>query len=570
MVIRKEHSELIKVARGEKAANLILSNAKVINTLTAQIELADVAIHGDRIAGVGEYQEAEKVIDLEGKYLSPGFIDGHVHLESSMLNPGEYAKAIVPRGVLSIVTDFHEIANVCGLSGIEYFLQYSSLLPMDIFGMAPSCVPATHFETSGAQLGVQDLKELLKKQEIIGLGEVMNYPGVISGDSDIMAKIELFRDHIIDGHAPGLSGADLNAYIAAGIYSDHECSKIEEAKEKLNKGMYIMIREGSSEKNLDDLLPLVNDSSFKRCLFVDDDRNCYDILKEGGVDAVIRKSIKKGLDPMRAIQMATINTAEYFKLDDLGAIAPGYRANLVVLDDIEDIVASMVFYEGMHVADNDNLRIKIPTVSNSKVLNTIRIKPFTEKKLKISARKDSESIIEIIPDQIITRRCDERIKSKDGYYIADLEKDILKLAVVERHKATGNIGLGFVRGFGLNKGALATSIAHDSHNIIAVGTNDHDMFVAIKELEKIQGGLTIAQNGQVLCSLALPIAGLLSENHLLDVVKTKDELKKKALDLGCVLNAPFDTLSFLALPVIPELRLTDLGMVDVGEFKLIE
>ncbi|HAZ31092.1 MAG TPA: adenine deaminase, partial [Dehalococcoidia bacterium] len=550
--------------------DLLLVNARVVNTFTAQIETANVAICQGLVAGLCDYRQGKEIIDLNEKYLIPGLIDGHIHLESSLLGPAEYARAVVPRGVLSVVTDFHEIANVCGLAGIKYMLKCAGPLPMDIFGMAPSCVPATHLETAGARLDAEELKEVMDLKNMIGLGEVMNFPGVIAGDPDVWAKLRLFRGRVIDGHAPGLTGSALNAYLSAGIHSDHECTTIEEAREKLNGGMHLMIREGSSEKNLDALLPLVTDQTFKRCFFVVDDRSCADLLRDGDIDAVVRKAIDRGLDPIRAIQMATINTAEYFRLSRLGAVAPGYRANLVVLNDLRSLEASMVFYDGKLVAEDGKLVIPTPAVTDGALCHTVNIKPFEMGALKLSARGAKTMVIEIVPDQIITRKREEEVRIEDGFVQPDILRDLLKLVVVERHRATGNIGRGLVRGFGLKRGALASSVAHDSHNIIAMGTNDGDIFSAIKELERLQGGLAIADGGRILGSLALPIAGLLSEEPLGTVVQKLEELKSIASTLGCIPAAPFATLSFLALPVIPELRLTDLGLVDVMAFRLLE
>lgn len=560
---------LLATARGEAPADLLLTHARIVNTFSGEIEEADVVISQGLIAGVGSYQNGREIIDLNGKYLSPGLIDGHIHLESSYLNPAEYAKAVVPRGVLTVITDFHEIANVCGMAGIQYILKSARDLPLDIFGMAPSCVPATHLETAGATLDAEDLRSIMGLENIIGLGEVMNFPGVMFGDPHVWAKIDLFQGRIVDGHAPGLIGNNLNAYLTAGISSDHECTTLDEAREKLRRGMHIMIREGSSEKNLDTLLPLVTDQTYKRCFFVVDDRSCADLLRDGDIDAVIRKAIRKGLDPVRAIQMATINTAEYFRLSRVGAVAPGYRANLVVLDDLSTIEASMVFYDGQLVASGGQLTGPVTPVTDEQLNHTINIKPFSMEELRLPARQKTALIIDVIPDQIITKKSEAVVAVEEGFIQPDIKSDILKLVVVERHRATGNIGVGLVRGFGLKRGAIASSVAHDSHNLIAVGTNDRDLFVAIKELERIQGGLAIVADGTILSTLPLPIAGLLSEEPLATVVQRLDELESISADLGCTLAAPFATLSFLALPVIPELRLTDLGLVDVASFTLV-
>ncbi len=397
----------------------------------------------------------------------------------------------------------------------------------------------------------------------------MNGHGVISGGASILSKINLARGRVVDGHAPGVRGKDLSAYIAAGILSDHESVSLEEARDKLEQGMMVMIREGSSEKNLDALLPLVTDKTYKRCMFVVDDRSCVDLLRDGDIDAVVRKAIHSRLDPVRAIQMATINTAEYFKLDRLGAVAPGYLANLIVISDLSNLQIDMVFYRGRLVARQGEPLFPSYQVSRKGLTNTVNIKPFNIEALRLLASGETELVIEIVPSQIITRKRMEKVKASDGIIVPDTDRDILKLVVVERHKATGNIGLGLVMGFGLKKGALASSIAHDSHNIIAVGTNDEDIFMAIKEIERLNGGLVVAAEGKVLASLALPIAGLLSDEPLEVVVSKLEELERLAKDLGTTLPSPFSTLSFLALPVIPELRLTDLGLVDVNEFRLI-
>jgi len=560
---------LISVAKGESPADLILANAKVVNTCNGEVEAANVAVYDGLVAGVGEYKQAKDTIDLKGKYLAPGLINGHVHLESSMLDVGQYARAVVPHGTSAIVTDLHEITNVCGIEGIKYVLDYARLLPFDLFLMAPSCVPATHLETSGANITPEDIKKILKFKECIGLGEVMNYPGVLFGDDTMLAKIESARGKIIDGHAPGVRGKDLNAYIAAGMHSDHESVALDEGEEKLRRGMYLMIREGSSEKNLEALLPLVTDKTYPRCMFVVDDRHAEDILHDGDIDAVVRKAIRLGLDPVRAIQLATINTATYFRLDGLGAVAPGYHANFIILDNLKTFEVKDVYYRGKKVAENGRSLFSLPKAPANQLNRTVNIKPFTVNDLKLKAKGEQALVIEIIPGQIVTRKKSVKVTAKDGFIQPDTGRDILKAVVVERHRATGNIGLGLVTGFGLKKGALASSTAHDSHNIVAVGASDEDIYAVVKELERIHGGIAVAADGKVLGSLATPIAGLLSEEPLEKAVAGLDKLQDMARELGCNPPAPFATLSFLALPVIPELRLTDLGLVDVNAFKLI-
>ena len=562
-------AHLVSVARGDSPADLVLADAKIVNVFSGEVESGDIAISEGKIAGIGDYPKAKEIIKLKGKYVLPGLLNGHTHLESSLLDVNEYALAVVPRGTLGIVTDLHELANVAGLSAIRYVLNCARHLPLDIFLLAPSCVPATHLETSGATITEDDISELLKWPGVIGLGEVMNFPGVIAGDPKVLAKIASAQGKIIDGHAPGVTGKELNAYLAAGIHSDHESVTLEEAREKLRRGMWVMIREGSSEKNLDSLLPLVNDKTYRRCFFVVDDRSCFDLLSDGDIDAVVRKAIKRGLDPIRSIQMATINTAEYFKLDGLGAIAPGYAANLIVTRDLSSLPIDMVFYQGKLVAEEGRPLFTPPKAENKTLTKTIKIKPFTAAELRIPAQGEIGPIIEVVPGQIITKKRVEKLRIENGLVLPDISRDILKLVVVERHKESGNIGRGLVKGFGLKRGALASSVAHDSHNIIAVGTNDDDIFTAIKEIERLGGGLVVASESRVIASLPLPIAGLLSDKPVEKVSECLSKLEEEARSLGTALPSPFALLSFLALPVIPELRLTDLGLVDVKEFKLI-
>jgi adenine deaminase len=567
-LIDKGH--LISVARGDSPADLLLSNARIINTFNGEIETANVAVCDGRVAGIGDYTKAKEIIDLNGKYLAPGLINGHTHLESSMLDVGQYARAVVPRGTSAIVTDLHEIANVAGLEGIQYILDCARRLPLDLFLMAPSCVPATHLETSGASLGPDDIKKVLRYRNCIGLGEVMNYPGVLTADAAVLAKIAAARGKTVDGHAPGLTGRDLNAYIGAGIGSDHESVSLAEAAEKLRRGMCVMIREGSTEKNLEALLPLVTDETWTRCFFVTDDRHAGDILHDGDIDAVMRKAIKLGLDPVRAVRMATINTATYFRLEGLGAIAPGYFADFIVLDDLAGFNVDMVFHRGCLVARGGRPLFPAGRPAGNGLTRTVNVRPFTLDALWLRSKGDTHPVIEVVPGQIITRKKMMKVTVVDGFIVPDVSRDILKAVVLERHKATGNIGRGLVTGFGLRKGALASSIAHDSHNIVAVGAADKDIFTAVKEVERLQGGLAAAADGRVIASLAAPVAGLLSRESLEVVVAGLERLTQAARDLGAALPEPFAALSFLALPVIPELRLTDLGLVDVNAFKLLE
>lgn len=566
--------KLISVARGEAPADLLLKNARIINTFIGTIEQGNVAIYGDRIAGVGDYDNARETIDLQGSYLAPGLINGHVHIESSMLHPARYAQTVVPHGTSTVVTDLHEIANVCGLKGIRFVMNWAENLPLDMLFMVPSCVPATNLETSGAKIDIEEIKKLLAYPDVIGLGEMMNFPGVVNGNEEVLNKLVASRGRVVDGHAPGLGGKELNAYMAAGIFSDHESTALEEGREKLERGMYLMIREGSSEKNLDALLPLVTDKTYNRCLFVVDDRSCSDLFHEGDIDAVVRKAISRGLEPVRAIQMATINAAQYFRLYDRGAIAPSYLADLITITNLTKLEIDRVFYRGKLVAKQGKPIFPLPHIP-LELTDTVSIKPLTPKSLLATSKKrgnlskETRPVIEIIPGQIVTKKRMERLDIVNGAVLPDLKRDILKLVVVERHKASGNIGLGLVKGFGLKRGALASSIAHDSHNIVAVGTNDSDILRAIEEIQKLQGGLVVCANHKILASLPLPIAGLLSPEPAELVVTQFEELERVAASLGNLPPAPFSMLSFLALPVIPELRLTDLGLVDVMAFRLI-
>ncbi|MBI4299248.1 MAG: adenine deaminase [Chloroflexi bacterium] len=562
--------ELIAVARGDALADLILKNADIVNTFTGEIEEANVAIFQGYIAGVGDYTDAHHTIDLGGRHVVPGLIDGHVHPESSYLHVDQYARAVVSRGTLAAITDLHEITNVCGLPGMRYIMECAQRVPMDIFFMAPSCVPSTDMETSGATLGPREIQRALRWRGVIGLGEMMNFPGVVNAEDMVMQKLRAAERDIIDGHAPGLTGRALNAYLAPRIGSDHEATRYEEGLEKLRRGMHLMIREGSTEKNLEELLPLVNDGNYHRCMLVVDDRNALDLLKNGDMDAVVRKAIRLGLDPIRAIQMASLNPARYFGLRGLGAVAPGYYANFLVLSDLRSFTVEQVFYRGKKVAEKGVALFTTKLKPNEAMTGTVNIKPFTVRDLTIKARTvDAFPIIGIVPGQIITRWLQERPPRRNGSVYPDIDRDLLKLVVVERHKATGNIGVGLVKGFGLKRGALATSVAHDSHNIVVVGTTDEDIYAAVKEIERNQGGLVVTVEGQVLGSLALPIAGLLSKEPLEVVAAKIEELERLARELGCKAPSPFSILSFLALPVIPELKLTDMGLVDVEKGKLL-
>jgi adenine deaminase len=562
--------ELIKVARGDAPADLIISNARVVNTFTGEIEYADVAIHQGKIAGVGDYRDGKRVLDITGRYLTPGLIDGHFHLESSYLNVGEYARAVVPRGVLAGVSDLHEIANVCGVPGLKQAMRVARQMPMDIFMTAPSCVPATEMETSGRRLERRELLQLRRLKNVIGLGEFMDFPAVIDGNRRALDKLDAFSDMTKDGHAPGVRGRELNAYLAPLIGSDHETVEYGEGLEKLRRGMYLMIREGSTEKNLTALLPLVTDATWHRCMLVVDDRNAGDIFFEGDLDAVVRKAVRLGLDPIRAIQMATLVPATYFRLEGYGAVAPGYWANLVVTDSLADFRAESVFYHGRLVGRSGRPLFDAPPAATQPMGHAINIKSFSVWDLTFHWSGPTVPVMEIVPGQITTRWGAEPNRSVDGVVTSDISRDSVKAVVVERHRGTGNIGKGLVRGLGLKKGALATSVAHDSHNIVAVGVADSDIFVAVTEVEANGGGLAVVEDGCVVASLPLPLAGLLSDMTLEKVVKALEELDAAAEKLGCRVDSPFSVLSFLALPVVPELKLTDMGLVDVEMAQFLE
>jgi adenine deaminase len=561
---------LIRAARGAMELDLLVKNARIVNVLSGDIYEASLGILGDRIIGEGEY-DAKQVFDAKGLLLAPGLIDGHVHLESSMVQPSEFARAVVPRGTTSVVIDPHEIANVLGLDGIRYILESSKDLPLTIFVMLPSCVPATHMETAGSELHGRDLHPLLGEERVLGIAEMMNYPGVIYTMPEVIDKIRPVQaaGGIIDGHAPGLFGKDLNAYVSAGIGSDHECTEVTEALDKLRRGMYVMIREGTTERNLEALLPVLNRHNTRRCMLVTDDRHPGDILREGHIDFLVRTAIRKGVDPISALQMATINPADYFRLKDRGRITPGARADFILFDDFENFNVLTVFAAGQIAAQNRQIVGDIKPKRPAILRNTVNVRRFRPEKLRLPARSRWAKVIKVQSHQILTEKTIKRIKVHDGLAVSDTDSDILKLAVVERHQSTGNVGIGFVKGFGLQRGALASSVAHDSHNIITVGITDDDMFHAVSEIEEMGGGMVAVAEGEVLGRLPLPVAGLISVHALEEVEEEMEAILRAAAKLGSALPDPFMTMGFLALPVIPELRLTDKGLVDVNKFSLV-
>lgn len=564
-------ADRIDIARGLKEADLLLKNARVVSLFSGEVVEADVVVAGGIIAGIGNYSKGEKVYDLKGKYLLPGLIEGHIHIESSLLPPPEFSRVVIPHGTTTVVVDPHEIANVLGEKGIRYILESSSTLPLDIWVMIPSCVPATSMDTAGAHLGPNEIEEMLGWDRTLGLAELMNFPGVLFKVPEVLQKVEAARrlGKPIDGHSPGLSGLDLNAYLAAGPSSDHECTDLEEAKEKLRKGMYIMIREGSAAKNLEDLAPIVNDTSLRRLLLVSDDRHPQDLLRQGHLDHIIRTAISLGIRPLSALTMATLNPAEYFGLKGRGAIAPNYWADMIVVDDLEEFRVEKVFKKGDLVAENGEMVVDIAPYSDPGVEETVRITSVEANAFRIQATGANVRVIELIPGQILTKGLSLKPKVRNAEIIQDLERDILKLAVIERHHASGGMGLGLIRGFGLQRGAFASSVAHDSHNLIIVGTNDADMATAVRAVADMEGGFVAVAGEKVLAQLALPIAGLMSNRPIDEVVARLSALQEALRSMGCQLENPFMALSFLALPVIPELKLTDRGLFDVLKFSFV-
>jgi adenine deaminase len=555
----------LSVARGELAAGLLFKNARVVNVLSGEIHQANVAVEDGRIIGFGEYR-AKKTIDLKGAYLAPALIDGHFHVESSMLTAPEFARAVVPHGTGTVVIDPHEYANVLGLDGIRYVLESTKNLPLDFFIMLPSCVPATHLETAGAVLTADDLKLMIADERIAGVAELMNFPGVFLGTKSELAKIEIGKGKAIDGHAPGLRGKNLNAYALAGVRSDHESVEVEEAREKLRLGLHILLREGSTERNLEHLIPLLNAHNSQNCSFATDDKLAGDLVNEGHIDHSVRKAIKLGVPPITALQIATINTARHYRLKNLGAIAPRFWADFIVFDDLKNFQIRQVYKKGILVAENGKFIGKLPA-KTPLPRSTMNLRYSSKDFVVKASGKKKIRVIEIIPDQIVTKEIIASPKVLNGEVIADTSRDILKMVVIERHRATGNVGVGFVRGFKLKNGAIGSTVAHDAHNVIVAGTNDADILLAVRELERLQGGQVCVANGKVKAELPLPIAGLVSDQPLPKAMELIDDLNAAAQSLGCDLAAPFMTLSFLALSPIPALKLTDQGLIDATKLQ---
>lgn len=564
----------IAAASKRAPADLVIKNGKIIDVFNLEIIETDVAIQDGEFVGLGDY-EGKQVIDANGKFVCPSFIDGHIHIESSMVKPSEYAKVVLPHGITTIIADPHEIANVSGTDGIRFMLEASEDLPLDVYMMMPSCVPATPFENTGAELNAEQLEPFYSHDRVLGLGEVMNFPAVYHGEEGMLHKIaDAFnKGNLIDGHAAGLHAEELNVYLTAGIRTDHECVAAKEALERIQRGMYVMIREGTASKDLDELIQVVNEKNARRFLFVTDDKHLDELIAEGSIDHNVRKAINKGINPLLAIQIATLNAAECFRLSKKGAIAPGYEANFLFLDDLESVSVSEVYKAGKLVAKNGEcLPFKEPSiVPPESVTNSITCKPVSKDDLRISLNEEQHAnIIEVIPNSIITNHLVENIAVKNGQFQPSIEKDLLKIAVVERHKMTGNIGLGIVKGLGLKSGAIVSTVAHDSHNIVVAGTNDDDILKAIRVIGELGGGQAVLKDGEVLASLPLPFSGLMSDLDYMTVNSSLGSLNKALRQIGFIGQFnPFSTLSFLALPVIPKLKITDLGLFDVESFEHI-
>lgn len=569
-----ELAELIAAARGDAAADLVITNAQLVNVFTGEIHPTDIVVKDSHVAALGRGYTGAQVIDVGGRYVCPGLIDAHVHIESSLCTPPAFSKAVLAHGVTSVVTDPHEVANVHGLEGIHFMLEEAKYGHLSIYVMASSCVPATHMETTGANLEYYYLEGLRNNRWVLGLAEMMNYPAVVKGDRHVLDKIELYQDRVLDGHAPGLTGAALNAYVAAGIRSDHECTTPEEMLEKLRLGMTVFIREATGAPNLLALLPAVTPENSRRVCFCTDDRHPADLIDEGSIDHLIRLAVAHGLDPVTAIRMGTLNTAEYFRLHDLGAVAPGRRADMVVFSDLRDFRAEMVFRGGQLVAKDG-----VTLVERASRRHLIHLRGSMNVRwdwvnFAVPARHAGSAararVIGCVPEQIVTEHWIESLAVQDGHAVADPERDLLKIAVIERHRASGNMGVGFIRGIGLKRGAIAGTVAHDHHNLVIIGADDESMWTAARTVGAMGGGLVAASGDQVIAGLPLPIAGLMSDQPIEEVRAAIDALTHAANDLGSPLKDPFMAMSFMALEVIPKLKLTDAGLVDVEKFEVVD
>ncbi len=564
----------IQVARGLEPADLVLRNTRLVNVCSGECYPADVAVADGLIVGIsapGEIYHGHEERDVQGRWLAPGLIDGHMHIESTMLVLAEFTRIVTPRGITAVMLDPHEFANVLGVEGIRYVLESGRGLPLSAYVMLSSCVPASSYESPYRVLMADDLLPLLEDERVLGLAEMMNMPGVLNADEQVLAKITATQHHklVVDGHAPGLTGPDLCAYAAAGIMSDHECTTLEEARQRIRLGMWLMIREGSAACNLDALLPLVKELHPPRVFFVTDDRDPLDLTTRGHIDSMVRRAVELGLDAVEAIRLASYNTAQYFRLYNRGAIAPGFVADLVLLDDLDTFQVESVYKDGVLVAQNGRLLVDVPTSAFTGVTNTVRIGDIREDDLRIPGQPGLVEVVGIEPGQITTRHLQAEALVRDGEIIADPSRDLLKLAVIERHHASGHVGLGLVKGFGLRKGALASSVAHDAHNLVIAGVHDSDILKAAYTLQEMGGGFACVVDGEVLASVPLPYGGLVSPLPAAELVEQLRKLDAVAEELGCVLDHPFMTLSFLSLSVIPSLKLTDQGLVDVETFTLL-
>lgn len=558
----------LAAARGDIPCDIVIVNARVVNVFSGAVIEQNVGIHNGFIVGFGDYTGTTQ-IDAKGAFLVPGFVEGHIHVESTLLTIPEFARAVLPHGTTTAVIDPHEIANVYGMDGIRFMLDSAETCPLDIFIMLPSCVPATPLETSGATLTADDLAELIDHPRVAGIGELMNFPGVFNGDPEMLKRAALAGDKVADGHAPGLSGKNLNAYILAGVMTDHESTSAAEALEKLERGMHVHVREGSTEHNLADIAKIVTPGNAQFMSFVSDDRHPSDLIEKGHLDYSVRLAQQNGIGCFTAIQMASINTARCYKLHRIGAIAPGYQADFFITDSLETCIPHKVMKKGVLVAENGACCIDTgstpPLPGPSMNCAPIDIDSFT-----VAAKSEKIRVINVVEGQIVTRASEESAPVQNSKCVSDVSRDLLKLAVIERHHATGNIGLGFVHGFGLKKGALASTVAHDSHNIIVVGTSDEDMLAAARSLIDCGGGLVVVSEGNVTAQLPLPVGGLMADGHVNDIAARERVVFDAAHACSCVLENPFMTLSFLALTPIPELKLTDKGLVDATTFSYVE
>lgn len=559
----------LAAARGDAPADLVLRNAQLVNVISGEIYPTDIVIHDRHVVGLGAGYAGQREVDLAGKYVAPGLIDAHAHIESSLVTPPEFARAVLPHGVTTVITDPHEIANVLGLEGMRFMLERAKNVPLNMYVMASSCVPATDMETTGARLEAEDLAPLVDHPWVLGLAELMNYPGVALGDEGMLDKIALFEHRVLDGHAPDMSGKMLSAYVTAGVQSEHECTTVAEAREKLRLGMTVFIREGTTTRNLKPLLPLITAENHSAICFCTDDRIPADLIDHGSIDYMLRIAIAEGVDPMIAIRMGSYNTARHFGLKKYGAVAPGKYADLLVLPDLRDFRPEQVYRGGELVAQNGAMVGERGVSRWIDLRSTVNI-GAGKLDFSIKAKGERIRVIGTIPDQVVTDQLVERAKIVDGFALSDIERDILKFAMVERHRASGNIGLGFIKGFGLRRGAIAGTVAHDHHNLAVIGVDDVSMRRAVAAIVEMGGGLALADSEAVLARLPLPVAGLMSELPIEAVRDQYDEMIAAARKLGNQMSDPFMVMSFMGLEVIPKLKLTDLGLVDVEQFKLVD